>query len=148
MACVLRFSGTGRMRAHPAPVSYTHLDVYKRQSMREKESAPGTSASVRPLSHCMCSWPASSTHSTVPFVPDGTGDQGSSILCSSTRHPAGYCFLMKSTISLQGVPSFLSFISTFLFFLFHIFFLFRTRLRQPLPEMCIRDRSLRVYKDY
>ena len=102
--------------------------------IRIKRSTPGTNANVRPLSHRMCSWPASSTNRTVPFVPAGTGDSGSSMLCSSMRLPAGYCILMSSTISLPGILPSLSSINTFFIFIFHVSLPFCFGLRQPLID--------------
>src|SRR5699024_8831163 len=59
------------------------------RSSTSKLSTPGSSDRLRPLSHCISSWPASSTAMTVPQEPAGTGLGSSDILRSRMRVPGG-----------------------------------------------------------
>ena len=110
----------------------------------KKRPPPGTSAQCDAVL-LPCSWLASSTHTTVPFVPAGTGRPG--VFHLGTVRPGIRPDTVLNEIDRPsaGIPSFLSLsISTFLVFVFHIFFLFCTRFRQPLPDPQNAFRSCRT----
>ena len=53
-------------RSHAAPVSYTHLDVYKRQHLHFGDGSIETELALTPGEHTLCLQAADGAHTALP----------------------------------------------------------------------------------